>query len=480
MQGMTKHVYLEAQQCLTRGWYAQRLPAESLDEAEQFRMEQGNEVHRLSRELFPDGILVKGGNAVEKTQRLMADPAVSTVFEAAFSVDGYATKADIIVRDGNGWQVFEVKSNLHDPDVPDELIDDMAYTVMVMKRCGTWITSCFLLRLSRDFRKGMGIEKMFGESDTTKAVQQRVRDILPRWDEILKAISQPKPPTPNLSNACKHCDYFCDDCLGKGIEYSVLQLPRCQAKQIEALKQLGILDLRKLPDRFRLTDSQRPVVQCVKNGQSCFAADLKSLLASIRWPAYYLDFETVMTSLPLYPDIAPHEQVVTQYSIHRCSRPGQVDQHFEYLGDPRQDCQRELAERLIQDLGGDGSIIVYGSFEQTRINALADRFPDLAVSLSQISPRLFDLCKVIRRGCYHPEFYGSYSIKNVLPALVPDMSYDGLEIADGGAAVVKYAKMALGRYSAAECQTIRQNLLQYCGQDTLAMVRLHKVLLERC
>ena len=482
MQGMTKRIFLDAQECLTRGWYARNLPDDGLlDEADEFRMEQGNEVHRLAQQLFPDGTLVQGTSlkdAVEKTGRLMADPTVSTVFEAAFNVGVYATKADIIVRDGIGWKVFEVKSNLHDPVIPDELLDDLTYTVMVMQRSGVQITACSLLRLSREYRKGMGIDRMFGESDLTAAVQQRVLDFSPRWSEILEATSQSEPPTPSFSNACKDCDYFCDNCLGRGIDYSVLQLPRIQPKQIEAAMQLGILDLLKLPDKFRLTDSQRPIVQCVKTGQPFFAPGLKALLGSIQWPAYYLDFETVTTSLPLYSDIAPYGQVVTQYSIHRCSAPGQMDQHFEYLGDPLRDCQGELADRLIQDLGEKGSIIVYHTFEQSRINDLAKRFPNLAVSLSLISSRLFDLCKVIRRGCYHPEFYGSYSIKNVLPAIVPDMSYDGLEIADGGAAIVKYAKMALGRYTAAECQTIRQNLLQYCGQDTLAMVRLHKVLID--
>ena len=228
-----------------------------------------------------------------------------------------------------------------------------------------------------------------------------------------------------LVKACKGCDYFSDTCLGKGIEYPVQQLPRCQAKQIMALQQIGVLDLRKLPDNFYLTDGQRTIVRCVKTDEPFFAPGLKAVLDSIQWPAYYLDFETVLTSLPLYSDIAPYEQVVTQYSIHRCSAPGQVDQHFEYLGDPLRDCQGELGERLIQDLDEKGSIIVYHTLEQAAFNDLAKRFPDLAAPLSLISSRLFDLCKVIRRGCYHPEFCGSFSIKYVLPALVPDMSYDG-------------------------------------------------------
>ena len=36
----------------------------------------------------------------------------------------------------------------------------------------------------------------------------------------------------------------------------------------------------------------------------------------MRWPAYYLDFETTTTVVPVLPGLAPREQFSTQYSIH--------------------------------------------------------------------------------------------------------------------------------------------------------------------
>jgi len=142
------------------------------------------------------------------------------------------------------------------------------------------------------------------------------------------------------------------------------------------------------------------------------------------------------------------------------------------LADPGQDCRRELAENLIRDCGSEGSIVVYTSFEKTIINALAGSFPDLKDEMERIVRRLVDLCDILRRNYYHPEFHGSYSIKKVLPVVVPDMGYENMAVDNGLDASALFAYMARGRYDREEAERVRDNLLEYCGVDTMAMVRL--------
>jgi hypothetical protein len=224
-----------------------------------------------------------------------------------------------------------------------------------------------------------------------------------------------------------------------------------------------------------LTDNQRRVANEIQTAMPwCDQKAMSALLQLVRWPAYYLDFETAMTAIPLWPDVAPHEQVVTQYSIHICDRPGKTVGHREYLADHTRDCRRELAERLIQDLGDNGSIVTYSQFERTTINGLAKRFPDLAPALRKCVDRLFDLEKVFKEAISHPDFHGRSSIKVTLPALVPSMSYEGLSIGDGDCALASFATMASGQCNQVEVDQIRADLLAYCKQDTLAMVRLHE------
>jgi hypothetical protein len=184
-----------------------------------------------------------------------------------------------------------------------------------------------------------------------------------------------------------------------------------------------------------------------------------------------------MTAIPLFADLAPYEKFPTQYSIHICDHCGHILEHRDYLADPSRDCRRELTGRLIRDLAGNGSVISYSSFEKTVITALCGTFPDLEEELQGLLERLVDLEKCVK--CVrHPQFRGRTSIKIVLPALVPDLSYDGYEIADGDTAMVTYALMAKGMMDAEEMEQKRIALLRYCMLDTHAMVRLHEKLFE--
>lgn len=153
----------------------------------------------------------------------------------------------------------------------------------------------------------------------------------------------------------------------------------------------------------------------------------------------------------------------------KCLHNTQVDSSFRevdykaYLAaDPTKDCRRELAEKLIADLNGEGSIIVYANFEELRIQELVQMFPDLSTELEKVRKRLVDLEKIIKESYYHLDFRGSFSIKSILPALVPDLSYDDLEIKNGIIAVREFLKMARNECTAQEQERIRNDLLQYC------------------
>ena len=93
---------------------------------------------------------------------------------------------------------------------------------------------------------------------------------------------------------------------------------------------------------------------------------------------------------------------------------------------------------------------------------------------TKIQRRLWDLLPIIRNHVYHPAFGGSYSLKSVLPALVPEMTYDGMEVADGQAAGLAWESLIGGDCDEAEREQKRKALLDYCGQDTLGMVQARR------
>lgn len=480
---VTKELFLSTRVCPTLGWFLQYEPLKlPPTEGDLFRMEQGKEIGRLARSLFPDGRLVPSGTneaTSAKTLKCLRDSSVTAVFEGTLLSAHYVAKPDLLLRDRQGWRVVEVKSALADTARIDELIDDLAYTVLVLRQSGLNVTGAELMLLARGYRKGQAASRLFERLDQTSAVDDRMGEFSELWKTVYSTITGPKP-TAKLTPNCRACPYVDSRCLGKGVKHSVFCLPRLHANVIHQLSAQGIASLLDIPEDCKLTGVQKRVVDCVRSGKPFVSKNLGMALKQVEWPVCYLDFETVQTALPLYDGLPPYTQVTTQYSLHRQRRPNGPLGHAGYLSDPTRDCEEKLARRLLTDCGEKGSIVVYSSFEKTRILTLARRFPRISTKLLKLSERLFDLLRVVQDGYYHPSFGGSFSIKVVLPALVPDLRYDGLAIRDGDTAVARFARMALGAGTAAGMRLTRKDLLDYCRMDTLAMVRLHQALLDEC
>ncbi len=480
MKNISKQVFLNAIACPSLGWLLRSgqevkgLSYESLSLAEQFRIEQGAEIGRRARTLYSEGVLVQArsfAKSVEQTLALMRDNKTSVLFEAAFQVGDYVAKADILKRKGKGWHLIEVKSDTNDKP---ELLDDLAYTSMVITQADFNIDRASLFLISKDYRLGMSDKELFIEVDHTDDCLERTELLRGYWDQIAKVTAASTIPEPDLQLICKKCPLFCE-CLGKEIENHVLELPRLSEKRFSGLKEIGVYCIEDIPDDFELTEHQAMIRNCVLNNSPWVSEELKRELDQIKWPAFYLDFETTMTAIPLYPDTAPYTQLVTQYSIHKCTKPGAVQMHKYYLCDHSRDDRRKLTEGLITCLEKTGSIITYSSFERTTVNNLAKIYPDLTDKLVSLVARMVDLEAIIRKNFYHCGFHGSTSVKVTLPVLVPEMSYGDFEIAEGDSASAAFAYLAMGRYkSKKEVEEIRANLLEYCAQDTLAMVKLHE------
>jgi hypothetical protein len=478
---ITKSIWLTARRCVGMAWHAMRAEPSPLDDAERFRMEQGQEIGVLARKLFPDGVLIPAGSAhasAARTQEHIRERR--TIFEATAFAPPLVARADILTPVNGGWHVLEVKSSFSDKAKKelDELTEDLAYTVMVFRRSGLPVVRASLLLLSREYRFGDEPGRLFDVVDRTPDALARAAAFGAVAGEWASALFREDPPEPKLGSVCRDCAVFGDRCVGAGHAHTVLEIPGLHYKKLQQLAADGVVDLAHLPDDLKLNERQQRAVKAANSGELVVDGDLAGALATLTWPCYYLDFETVATFLPLYEGRRCHEQVLTQFSIHR--RAGISDElhHSDYLADPTRDCQREVAEALIQALGRAGSVIVYTSYEKTRIKALQERFPDLAAPLQGIVDRLWDLNAVIADHVCHPEFHGSFSIKKVLPALAPELSYDGLAIGNGTVAVTRFARMARGEITGEDVGTTRLQLLEYCKLDTLAMVRLHDRLAE--
>jgi hypothetical protein len=214
-----------------------------------------------------------------------------------------------------------------------------------------------------------------------------------------------------------------------------------------------------------------------RTGRPCISSGLAFALVNLGPPAFYLDFEAMNPVLPVYPGTRPYQMIPFQWSLHHVGADGELI-HAEFLADGRTDPRPSFAASLVDALDrGSEPILVYSAFERTQLRALADACPELAGGLGAIQARLRDLLPVVRRNIYEPAFRGSFSLKDVAPALAPQVTFDDLdEVAEGGAAAAAMVRIVGGAVDPGEEDRLRKALLAYCKRDTFALVELHRAL----
>jgi CRISPR/Cas system-associated exonuclease Cas4 (RecB family) len=477
MRYINKTAFINYLSCPTLGWMTRRnmLPKLSGPSNELLRFE-GRKVRSISWQLFPNAInagKLKTGDAVLYTKELVLDPGVKTIYEASFVTGGYLAKTDILQKlDDNSWHLFEVKLG---SKYKVKYARDMSFNMMVLAKSGLVVSKTTILYLSNDYRFGMNISQLFKGLDCTEKVEPKVQEFLILSDEVLENIESENMPEPYLKKNCKNCQVF-DVCMGKDVKNHIFDLPRLSVLAIEELITMGVDTIDKIPADFELTQMQQIVKNCVLTNTNYVSKNLNAELENIKQPFYYLDFESMMTIMPLYGGIAPHLQLLTQFSIDKTDDAGNILDHYEYIADQTKDCRREIAEKLIKYLDEKGSVITYANFERAAISNLAELFPDLCEKLNKIIGKIVDLELIIKKNYYDINFHGRSSIKKILPVLVPEMNYADLKIGDGREAAASFAFMAMGLCDDKKIEETKKNLLKYCGRDTLAMVKIHQFL----
>jgi len=434
---------------------------------------EGNAVDTLARDsIFSDGVTVPTvdvGQAAAETSALMADDSVVRINQATFvAPGGESTRLDSIVRSGEKWSHEEVKSGT---DVKDKYVYDALVSTDRAKRAGLNVDEVRLVTVNRNWRLGDSPEALFQYTDVTDRIQYpRMVGLLSR---TYAALQNGKVPTASLVSGCWKCEYF-SSCFGE-VEYPITLLKRLGDVRILALSQQGVVDIRNIPADFDLTNGQRETINSALNGREHVNQDLLvELLGGLEEPVRHLDFEWSGFAVPLHTDVAPWGAVTTQYSIHLEVQDGL--EHTEYLSESEGDDRRELVEKMIQDVGEEGSIVVYSiAAERSRIRDMARWFPDLSNELSAIERRLFDLQPLVKRCLIYPQFFGKSSLK-LVSLIVPGFGYDGLDIDNGEDAMGAMNLMTRGEIDAGDVPVLRERLLRYCERDTEATARILQAL----
>jgi hypothetical protein len=485
---LSKSKFLSGLQCHKRLYLEITQPelAEPPDPSTQAILAMGTEIGLLAHRRFPGGVLVPPtlrprDAAVALTAKLLTDPAVSAIFEGAFEHDGVFVRVDILERVPHAedhhsvWRLIEVKSSTR---VKDVHLDDLSIQRHVLVGAGLDIAGTCLMHIDTRYAYEGGdvdLEALFAIEDVSPAVVERQGKVPDRLAEMRLTLLEPHAPMIEPDDRCHsphECPFWTHCTKDKPARW-IYHLPGPK-KVVQQLAQEGITIIDDIPNAANLSVTQRRV----KDNVEWVSADLDSVLQSVQYPVHHLDFETVMLAIPKYSRMKPYQSIPVQWSNHIELASGEII-HHEFLHGEATEPRREWAERLLESLGEQGTIVVYSSYEEAMMRQVAEAFPELRKAFSSVSKRLWDLYPVIKEHYYHPAFQGSYSIKSVLPVMVPELSYRDLLIREGAQAASEYYRMVFVEEDWIEQARIKEALLQYCARDTMAMVRLRRALREK-
>ncbi len=224
-----------------------------------------------------------------------------------------------------------------------------------------------------------------------------------------------------------------------------------------------------------MTANQKSAVENYKSKETFINKEkIKEFVYTLTYPIYHLDFETFQQAIPEFKGISPYQQIPFQYSLHIEHLDGMLE-HKEYLAQDGIDPREEIAKRLYEDIPSNVTVLAYNmSFEKGVIKRLADLYPNLSIHLLSINENMKDLMIPFQKKHYvTPSMNGSYSIKYVLPALVPEFAkaYKELDgVQNGSQAMNAFANMS--KMEEIEKEKTRTSLLEYCKLDTLTMVKV--------
>ena len=487
MHTLSKSKIMAFRQCPKRLWLEIHRPELRDDSSSETAFEIGYTVGEVARHVYVpnnDAITIDVAtmgheNALATSDQLLTN-SDEPIFEAGLTIDGALAYADIMLPDrlaGRGaWKMIEIKSST---GIKNYHRDDLAIQTYIATASGKRLTSVALAHIDTSFvyPGNEDYRGLLKEHDLTAETLVRTAEV-PQWIADAHQVAA-QPEEPNIPTG-SHCSDpfpcgFSAYCNREKVwpEYPLSSLPRFSAPKRASMENLKIDDLRKVPDEY-LTDLQVRVKAHTQTNSVFFdAVGAASDLSRYGFPARFLDFETIQFAIPIWAGTRPYAQIPFQFSLHQLNENGSLP-HHNFLDLSGNDPTRAFAKTLIDVCGHVGPIYVYNApFENRILRETAERFPEYCPMFEAIQSRIIDLFPIAKHRYYHPSQQGSWSLKALLPAAFPDLSYEKLEgIQDGGAASQAFLEAITPDTIPVRKAEIEKQLIEYCKLDTYALVQL--------
>ena len=482
---LSKSRYCKAVQCKKIIWLKKYKPEYAIQKAKDAVLNNGTAVGQLAKGLFgkyEDIEFNEDLNIMIKQTKELLKNIPNIITEASFNYNNNFCSVDILKNNLDGIEIYEVKSST---EVSDIYLDDVAYQYYILNNLGFNIKKACIVYINNKYirQEELDLNKLFNIEDVTEIAKSKQQEIKKNINELNKYMEENKENEPKDDIGIKcfkpyECEFweYCTKKLPKPNVFDIkggMHLDKKFEKYYEGKISFEDLQNENLNPKyleqieFELNDLQSKIDK----------EEIKEIMKSLKYPLYFLDYETYQVAIPEINGTKPYQQLPFQYSLHIIKEEGAEIEHREFLADINdKDFIRHFAESLIKDIPDNGSVIIYNkAFEPARNREIAKMYPDLEDELERINRNMIDFLEPFKqRKYYTKEMQGSASIKYVLPALYPndpELDYHNLPVVHNGGEASE-AFLSLKEKSKEEQEKIRQGLLVYCKLDTYAMVKI--------
>lgn len=429
-------------------------------------------------------LAIQGYRAEELAVRYLRDYVLPTYArgevreQVECSHQAFYARIDAVIYDADAqvYDLYEIKSGTR----PEQYVYDIAFQREVFRQQFR-VRHTYIVHLNAGYvRHGdLDIGQLFQRTAMDAQIDTVQADVHALQAQAVQIAAAPTPHglTPCASPKTCPCPTLCHANLPA---YSIYDIPYLDTTRKQELRQANIINIHDIRDMTQFSASQQLHIRAMQSGQAHIdRGAVQQALAQLTYPIAFLDYEAARQAIPL-DGFSPNQDAAFQYALYVVEKPGAHAQAYAHLADGEGDYVRGLIEQLLRDMPRHGSVVVWNETYERGINRnMASAYPEYATDLEAINARIVDLADVFKQHAYvDPQFKGSWSIKAVLPVLVPQLRYDSLTIGDGGSAVLAWNRMVDAQTTVAEKDAIRQALLTYCGQDSMAMLEIWHVLAQ--
>jgi predicted RecB family nuclease len=486
---LSKSRFLAGLQCHRQLWWRvheRRAPELRPSAKLQAILDMGSRVGNRARREFLGAVRInadylRSADAVEETKQAL-ERGAPAILEASFFEDHILVAVDALTKQAHApsterdkWVLTEVKATTRPKP---HHVPDAAIQAHVVERAGLPIARVELMHFNTAHRHP-DEGPLFLRADITEAVAELRPRIPDQIDAQLQMLEGPLPdvkPGPHCISP-RVCP-FVARCHVPLPEHAIEELNGIGEKQLADLRGVGIETVDQIPSDFPLKPLHARHRAAVRANEMVVEPGLRDALRRYAFPIAMLDFETVGPALPVWNGCSPFGKVPVQLSVHTLHANSEVT-HRAYLAEARGDPRPRVAAEVAHALRDAATILAWNaSFEKRCLQMLADSCPEHAQALRQACDQVEDLLVVVRNHLYHPAFRGSFSLKTVAAALLPDLTYDGLEVTDGETASWELERLLCRpeELGTDERNALRAQLEAYCKRDTEVMVALFQLL----